>query len=175
MPEIPCGVSGIVLVFFGPKYPDFPAVFTVRRQRQANLGKSRAAPVVSVVSVASVADGLIARRAVVCSRSQSGRADNKKDRLQKRSFRLNDSGISRFGFVGRKPRPAVRPMAILRGARTRFARNPCHALLRTARTADFRAASRPARNGEPILSRCRSAWDPPSAHAFRGACCRGTA
>lgn len=130
MPEIPCGVSGIVLVFFGPKYPDFPAVFTVRRQRQANLGKSRAAPVVSVVSVASVAsaaDGLIARRAVVCGRSQSGRADNKKDRLQKRSFRLNDSGISRFGFVGRKPRPAVRPMAIFRGTRMRFARNPCPA------------------------------------------------
>lgn len=78
MPETPHGISGIVLVFFGPKYPDFPAVFTVRRQRQANLGKSRAAPVVSMLSVASAADGLIARRAAVCGRGGAGGLTTKK-------------------------------------------------------------------------------------------------
>ncbi len=186
MPEIPCGVSGIVLVFFGPKYLDFPSAFTVHRSKAAT-GKPRGiasatsvAPVASVASVASAVSATLRRTAsspgVVCGRSQSGRADNKKDRSCKRSFRLNDSRESAVsgssaascGLLFDRWRSSAEQGCGSHGTHA----IPCPA----PHCPDGRfPRCIAARNGEPILSRCRSAWDPPSAHSFRGACCRGTA
>ena len=159
---------------FRPEIPRFPG--GVHRSKAAT-GKPRqvACGTCGVYVVCGVCGGRPHRPARGRMRQgRSRRADNKKDRSCKRSFRLNDSRESAVSGSSTASR------GLLFDRWRSFAEQGCgshgtHALLRTVRTADFRAASRPARNGEPILSRCRSAWDPPSAHSFRGACCRGTA